>query len=75
MNIGKRLKELRKNNKLSMDTLVEKLNKNGVNAIYLKTFEEARDYIFETSKDKDTIITTGCGNPHELARMIVEDYK
>ncbi|WP_304179157.1 XRE family transcriptional regulator [Leptotrichia trevisanii] len=27
MNIGKRLKELRKNNKLSMDTLVEKLNK------------------------------------------------
>ena len=55
--------------------LVEKLNKNGVNAIYLKTFEEARDYIFETFKDKDTIITTGCGNPHELARMIVEDYK
>ena len=27
MNIGKRLKELRKNNKLSMDSLVEKLNK------------------------------------------------
>lgn len=55
--------------------LVEKLNKNGVNAIYLKTFEEARDYIFETFKNKDTIITTGCGNPHELAKMIVEDYK
>ena len=55
--------------------LVEKLNNNGVNSIYLKTFEEARDYIFETFKDKDTIITTGCGNPHELAKMIVEDYK
>lgn len=41
----------------------------------LKTFEEARDYIFETFKNKDTIITTGCGNPHELAKMIVEDYK
>ena len=27
MNIGKRLKKLRKNNKLSMDSLVEKLNK------------------------------------------------
>ena len=39
--------------------LVEKLNNNGVNSIYLKTFEEARDYIFETFKDKDTIITTG----------------
>lgn len=55
--------------------LVEKLNKNKVNAIYLKTFEEARDYIFETFKDKDTIITTGCGNPHELAKMLVEEYK
>ena len=54
--------------------LVEKLNKNGVNAIYLKTFEEARDYIFETFLDKDTIVTTGCGNPHELAKMIVQDY-
>lgn len=55
--------------------LVEKLNKNKINAIYLKTFEEARDYIFDTFQDKDTIITTGCGNPHELARMIVDDYK
>jgi len=55
--------------------LVEKLNKNKINAIYLKTFEEARDYIFETFKDNDTIITTGCGNPHVLAKMIVDDYK
>lgn len=55
--------------------LVEKLNKNNINAIYLKTFDEAKNYIFETFKDKDTIITIGCGNPHELAKMLVSDYK
>ncbi|WP_100065558.1 UDP-N-acetylmuramate--L-alanine ligase [Miniphocaeibacter massiliensis] len=52
--------------------LVEKLRKNGVNAIYLKTFEEAKEYIQKDVKSQDVVLTTGCGNPDVLARMIVE---
>lgn len=53
--------------------LVDKLIKNGVNAIYLKTFEEARDYLRKRLKTGNICITTGCGNPDVLAEMIVED--
>ncbi|QQK08602.1 UDP-N-acetylmuramate--L-alanine ligase [Miniphocaeibacter halophilus] len=52
--------------------LVEKLRENGVNAIYLKTFEEAKDHIQNEVKNQDVVITTGCGNPDVLAKMIVE---
>lgn len=52
--------------------LVEKLVKNGVNAKYYKTFEEARDYIRSKVSDNDMVLTTGCGNPDVLAKMIVE---
>lgn len=55
--------------------LVEKLNKNNVNAIYLKTFDEVKDYIFETFKDKDTILALGPGDINELGKMLVSDYK
>ena len=52
--------------------LVEKLRENGVNAIYLKTFEEAKKYIQKEIQEKDLVLTTGCGNPDVLAKMIVE---
>lgn len=52
--------------------LVEKLRENGVNAIYLKTFEEACEYIQKNVDKDDTVITTGCGNPDVLAKMIVK---
>lgn len=54
-----------------VDAMVEK----GLNAKYLGTFEEARDYIYDVIEDDDLVITTGCGNPDELAKMIVSDYK
>lgn len=47
----------------------------GLNAKYLGTFEEARDYIYDIIEDDDLVITTGCGNPDELAKMIVKDQK
>lgn len=52
-----------------VDALIEK----GINAKYLGTFEQARDYIYEIAKENDLIITTGCGNPDVLAHMIVDD--
>ncbi|MDO5017987.1 MAG: UDP-N-acetylmuramate--L-alanine ligase [Lagierella massiliensis] len=52
--------------------LVEKLRENGVNAIYIKTFDEACDYIQKNVRANDTVITTGCGNPDVLAKMIVK---
>lgn len=53
--------------------VVNALLKKGINAKYLGTFEEARDYVYEIAKDNDLILTTGCGNPDVLARMIVDD--
>ena len=50
--------------------LVEKLRENGVNAIYKKTFEDANEYILNIIEEGDTILTTGCGNPDVLAKMI-----
>ena len=53
--------------------VVDALIENGINAKYLGTFEEARDYVYQIANLKDLIITTGCGNPDVLARMIVND--
>lgn len=53
--------------------LVAKLVENKVDAKYYKSFDEARDYIRDIVKKDDMVITTGCGNPDLLAKMIVED--
>lgn len=53
--------------------VVDALVKKGINAKYLATFEQARDYVYEIAKAEDLIITTGCGNPDVLAHMIVDD--
>ena len=55
--------------------VVEAMKSRGLNAKYLGTFEEARDYIYDIIEDNDLVITTGCGNPDELAKMIVKDHK
>lgn len=54
--------------------VVDALVKKGINAKYLGTFEEARDYVYQIAEPSDLIITTGCGNPDVLAKMIVNDY-
>ncbi len=55
--------------------VVDAMVKKGLNAKYLGTFEEARDYIYKIIDEDDLVITTGCGNPDQLAKMIVKDYK
>lgn len=52
--------------------VVDAMIKTGRNAKYIPTFEQARDYILDEIKKDDLVITTGCGNPDKLAKMIVE---
>ena len=58
---------------IKSEDLVEKLVENGVNAIYIKTFEEAEEYLKNKLVDGDLLLTTGCGNPDVLAEMMVEE--
>ena len=60
---------------ISAKDVVDAMKKLGKNAKYIPTFEEARDYIYKDMKPNDLVMTTGCGNPDELAKMIVNDYK
>lgn len=53
--------------------VVDALVKKGINAKYIDEFEDCRDYIYKEIKKDDLVLTTGCGNPDVLARMIVED--
>lgn len=53
--------------------VVDALTKKGINAKYIGEFEDARDYIYKDIEKNDLVLTTGCGNPDVLARMIVED--
>ncbi|WP_306483205.1 UDP-N-acetylmuramate--L-alanine ligase [Anaerococcus sp.] len=53
--------------------VVDALVKQGINAKYIGEFEDCRDYIYKEIKKDDLVLTTGCGNPDVLARMIVED--
>lgn len=52
--------------------LVEKLLAKGINAKYISTFEETDAYLHDRLDEDDLVITTGCGNPHLLARMLAE---
>ncbi|WP_276861808.1 UDP-N-acetylmuramate--L-alanine ligase [Anaerococcus tetradius] len=52
--------------------VVDALVKKGINAKYISQFEECKDYIEKIIKKDDLVLTTGCGNPDLLARMIVE---
>lgn len=53
--------------------VVDAMVKTGRNAIYIPDFESARDYVLKEIKKDDLVITTGCGNPDKLAKMIVEN--
>lgn len=53
--------------------VVDAMVKTGRNAKYIPDFESARDYILEEIKEDDLVITTGCGNPDKLAKMIVSN--
>lgn len=54
------------------EDLVERLTANGKDAVYQKTFDDAKAYILPRIGEGDVVITTGCGNPHILAQMLCE---
>lgn len=54
------------------EDLVERLTANGKNAVYEKTFDDAKAYLLPRIGEGDVVITTGCGNPHILAQMLCE---
>jgi len=58
---------------IKSEDVVDKLKENGVNARYIKDFEEAKQYIQSTIQEGDICMTTGCGNPDVLAEMIVKE--
>lgn len=53
--------------------LVEKMQERGVPVKYIGTFEEAKDWLLGEMREGDLVLTTGCGNPDVLARMLVLD--
>lgn len=53
--------------------LVEKMEAAGMPVKYIGSFEDARDWLLGELKENDLVITTGCGNPDVLARMLVMD--
>ncbi len=53
--------------------LVEKMEARGVPVKYIGTFEEAKAWLLEEMQEGDLVLTTGCGNPDVLARMLVLD--
>lgn len=53
--------------------LVQKMEERGVPVKYISTFEEAKTWLLDEMKDGDLVLTTGCGNPDVLARMLVLD--
>lgn len=52
--------------------LVKKLIEKGVNAKYISGFEEAKEYLQSKIDKDDLVLTTGCGDPHVLAKMLVK---
>lgn len=53
------------------EDLVKLLVERGIKAKYIQTFEDASEYIQNIVEEDDVVITTGCGNPHLLAYMVV----
>ena len=55
---------------VSSKTLVEKLVKNGVNAIYISSFEDIANYLKDIAKPNDIILTIGAGDITNLSNYI-----
>ena len=55
---------------ISSKILVEKLTKNGVNAIYISKFEDIAGYLKDIAKPNDIILTIGAGDITNLSDII-----
>ncbi|MDE5755877.1 MAG: UDP-N-acetylmuramate--L-alanine ligase [Clostridia bacterium] len=57
---------------LGGDGLARYINKNGEGALYLQSYEEARQYIQNNSTPRDVVIVLGAGSVNVLGKMLVE---
>ncbi len=60
---------------INAEILVEKIRKNGKEAIYLPTFNEIVEYIDEIKKEGDIILTIGAGPVDRIARKLIRRLK
>ncbi len=56
---------------ISPDLIVNRINLNGKPAYYY-SFEDAEEYLAETTKSNDLVITLGAGNVWQIAKGLVE---
>lgn len=57
---------------ISSKDLVDKINSNGKNAIYMPDFTEVAKYIKENAKPKDLVLTLGAGTVTNIGPMILD---
>lgn len=55
--------------------LVNSLKEKNVDAIYLKSFEEIKNYLFDNMEDGDVLVTMGAGNIYKLGELMLEESK
>lgn len=55
--------------------LVELLKEKGVDAIYIESFENIKNYLLSNMEKGDVIVTMGAGNINKLGEMILHDSK
>ena len=60
---------------VNAEILVEKIRKNGKEAIYLPTFNEIVEYINEIKKKDDVILTIGAGPVDKIAKKLIKRMK
>lgn len=55
--------------------LVDAINENENNAIYLGSFEEAEKYLINNIEPGDCVITMGAGDVYEIGENLINNYK
>ncbi|WDV45560.1 UDP-N-acetylmuramate--L-alanine ligase [Clostridiaceae bacterium M8S5] len=55
--------------------LVDKLKSNGVNANYIKNFDDIKKHILSNCTDGDIVITMGAGNIYEVGNKLMNSFK
>ena len=60
------------NGEIHSKDLVKLLQKNGVDAIHLDTFEEIKDFINKNAKEGDLVLTMGAGDVYTIGEMLLK---
>lgn len=55
---------------VNSEMLVDKMKQNGINSIYISSFEDIAKYIKENAKPNDIVLTIGAGNITKLSDLL-----